>query len=886
MRFLARLTTWFARSAMAVAAVLPASTAHANGFRVLYTFLGGSDGQNPAGPLLRDHTGNLYGTTSAGGGANACSGGCGTVFKLAPDGTETVLHAFAGGSDGSSPLSGVIADKVGNLYGTTEYGGGNTCWNSTCGAVFKLAPDGSETVLYAFTGQSDGANPAAGLIADRKGNLYGTTKNGGNTTNSYYGCGTVYRLTPGGSFRVLYTFAGDYTDGCNPTDPLIRDEAGNFYGTTNSGDYAQNGVIFELSPRGTETLLYELSGGVGGGSPRAGLLMDSSGNLYGTSSSGDEYLYGAVFKLAPNGTLTSLYAFSGGRRDGESPDGGVVMDAGGDLYGTTDQGGADDGGTVFKIATDGKFTIPHSFTGANDGARPDNTLIIDEKGDLYGTAVTGGSNTCSYGCGTVFKILANPPSRTPGAVIISSASTQNMSCSGGVCQPTNKNAVLNAGDLQSMLASGSVEVTTTGSGVQADDIKVEARIGWSTASALALEAKNAIAIDSPILVRNGGGLTFVTGGAETKLFFARKGHVTFKSLKSTLVINGNTYVLANTLPALAADVSANEYGYFALASSYDASRDGTYDTAPISEMNGSLEGLGNVISNLTIADTQSVSNGLVGINGGIINNLGLTNANISGSGNAGSTAGAFVGFNLGTLAHCHATGEISGSNQVGGLVGDNGTVSYCTSSVTVSGGKVDGGIAADSGGVIEYSSATGQIGGTVDVGGLVGDAQGGTYRQSFATGTVTGGNNANVGGLVGELVESALITASYATGAVAGGQNANVGGVVGKNYYGYIEASYSTGAVTGQTGSYLGGLIGYDQSSARELVNTYWDTTTSGITNLSQGAGNVPNDPGIEGLSSTQLQSGLPQGFRREIWKEKMNINNGFPYLIANAPVR
>jgi hypothetical protein len=169
---------------------------------------------------------------------------------------------------------------------------------------------------------------------------------------------------------------------------------------------------------------------------------------------------------------------------------------------------------------------------------------------------------------------------------------------------------------------------------------------------------------------------------------------------------------------------------------------------------------------------------------------------------------------------------------------------------------------------------------------LVGDAQGGTYRQSFATGAVTGGDEANVGGLMGEFVEGGIITDSYATGAASGGQDANVGGLVGDNYYGSMVSSYSTGSVTGQAGSYLGGVIGYDQSSARELTNTYWDTATSGITNLSQGAGNVPNDPGIEGLSSTQLQSGLPQGFRHEIWKEKVNINNGFPYLIANAPVK
>jgi uncharacterized repeat protein (TIGR03803 family) len=634
----------------------------------------------------------------------------------------------------------------------------------------------------------------------------------------------VFKIPPDGSFGVLYTFACGYQDGCNPTAPLVRDKAGNFYGTTSSGGYS-GGTIFGLSPQGTETLLYQLNG-----FPAAGLLLDSSGNLYGTTPLGGEYLYGEVFKLAPDDTLTSLYAFSG-RRNGESPESGVVMGAAGEIYGTTDQGSADDGGIVFRLTTDGKFTIPHKFTGGNDGARPDNTLIIDEKGDLYGTAVTGGSNNCSYGCGTVFKILANPPSRTHGAVVISSASTQNMSCSGGVCQPTAADAVLNAGDLQSMLASGSITVTTTGSGVQADDIKVDAPIGWSTTSALALEAKKAIAVDSPILVQNGGGLTFVTGGAETELSFAKKGHVRFKSLTSKLVINGNDYVLANTLPTLAADVAANEAS-----------------------------------NTIVITDTCS------------------TNENISGSGNAGSTAGAFVGCNLATLSHCNATGEISGSYQVGGLVGSTGTVSYCTSSVTVNAGTDGGGIAADSGGDIEYSSATGQVSGTVAVGGLVGDAQGGTYKECFATGSVTGGGNASVGGLIGGEAESAIITDSYATGTVAGGQNANVGGLVGDNYYGYVLNSYSTGAVTGQSGSYLGGFIGYDQSSARELGNTYWDTTTSGITNLSQGAGNVSNDPSIEGLSSTQLQSGLPQGFRREIWKEKTNINNGFPYLIANAP--
>jgi uncharacterized repeat protein (TIGR03803 family) len=213
--------------------------------------------------------------------------------------TLTTLHSFGQGSDGRSPVAGLIFDASGNLYGTTLGGGANEK-----GTVFKLSPSGSETVLYSFTGGSDGGAPYAGLIFDSSGNLYGTTSDGGNPADcDSSGCGTVFKLTPSGSETVLHSFTGG-SDGGDPYAGLIFDASGNVYGTTESG--FSSGTVFKVTPSGSETVLHKFAGGSDGGNPGAGLIADASGNLYGTTGDGGADGYGTVFKVTPSGSERDL----------------------------------------------------------------------------------------------------------------------------------------------------------------------------------------------------------------------------------------------------------------------------------------------------------------------------------------------------------------------------------------------------------------------------------------------------------------------------------------------------------------------------------------------------------------------------------------------------
>jgi uncharacterized repeat protein (TIGR03803 family) len=412
---------------------------------VLYTFCSQpncSDGANPYAGLIANSSGNLYGTTRFGGGGS-CPIGCGVVFKLSPDGTETVLHSFSGGADGGNPYARLIADSSGNLYGTTSNGGRSGCIpvESGCGVVFKLAPDGTSfTVLYAFAGgASDGATPYAGVIADSSRNLYGTTHFGG-PGNGGLGWGVVFKLAPDGTETVLYSFCSqaNCSDGNFPDNGVVADSSRNLYGTATGGGASNLGTVFELSPDGTSfTVLHSFAGGAGdGANPFAGLIADSSGNLYGTTAAGGASTLcappglpagcGTVFKLSPGATFTLLHSFTGGPSDGASPGAGLIADSSGNLYGTTSRGGAStlcNGlppntpagcGTVFKLSPDGTETLLHSFAGdVSDGADPTAGLIADSSGNLYGTTgFGGGSITCAGqapgfvppGCGVVFKL--------------------------------------------------------------------------------------------------------------------------------------------------------------------------------------------------------------------------------------------------------------------------------------------------------------------------------------------------------------------------------------------------------------------------------------------------------------------------------------------------
>lgn len=396
-------------AAWSTIAVFPAAAAS-----VLYSFKGGSDGSNPEASLIADQAGNLYGTTEIGGSGAGCDDGlygCGTVFKLAPDGSETIVHAFQGGSDGAFPLGALIFDAANNLYGTASNGGSVACANG-CGTVFKIAANGSESVVYAFQGGSDGTYPATNLIMDGSGNLYGTTEWGGNFSGSECtgsGCGTIFEIKSNGTKLGLYSFLGG-DDGAAPLAGLVLGHDGNFYGTTSEGGINCNadgvgcGTIFKLTKSGAETVVHAFEGNDDGAVPEgAGLFADKAGNLYGTTTRGGAGPCGCgtVFKVASDGTESVLYAFKGGN-DGNFPASSLVMDGAGNLYGTTFLGGGsgckENGcGTVYRLAPDGTETVLLSF--GKRGKYPGAALLL-LKQSLYGTAPSGGAHRD----GVVFKL--------------------------------------------------------------------------------------------------------------------------------------------------------------------------------------------------------------------------------------------------------------------------------------------------------------------------------------------------------------------------------------------------------------------------------------------------------------------------------------------------
>jgi uncharacterized repeat protein (TIGR03803 family) len=332
---------------------------------VLYTFTGRSDGDSPYGPLVMDAAGNLYGTTTYGGnkGGNPPAG-CGTVFKLTPNAgtwTKSVLYAFHCQGDGGNPIAPLIFDAAGNLYGTTPYGGRSP----GSGVIFELSPTASgpwqETVLHKFTGGNDGTLPFGGLVFDGSGNLYGTSVEGGDTSCTG-GCGVVFKLAhSGGVLSVIHKFHGP--DGANPESTLVFDSAGNLFGTTNLGGTAGSGTVFELSPNTggwTFSSLYSFRGSFSGdgAGPVASMLFDTSGNLYGITNAGYPYNAGTVFKLTPHGagawseSLPVVFISSNYYSVGGTPNGSLVLDASGNLYGTNTMGGESSCtcGTVFKVA--------------------------------------------------------------------------------------------------------------------------------------------------------------------------------------------------------------------------------------------------------------------------------------------------------------------------------------------------------------------------------------------------------------------------------------------------------------------------------------------------------------------------------------------------------
>lgn len=326
--------------------------------------------------------------------------------------TYTLLYSFTGGSDGKWPYSSLIDDSAGNLYGTASAGGSNCTNPNGCGTVFELAANGTFTVLHSFTNDSDGGGPLAGVIRDAAGNLYGTTNYGPGGS----GVGTVFKLNSANKETVLHAFTGA-PDGASPTAPVVRDAAGNLYGTTQGGGAGNDGVVFEWNAdTGKETILHSFTGGVDGANPGAGLLLDQAGRaLYGETIQGGNSTcsgnfnsgYGTAFKLTASGMEN--YDFPGAGQQGEEPLGGLVRDAQGNFYGTTYYGGAGGYGSVFKIDAAGKESVLYSFTAQADGAWPSAGLVLDAAGNLYGTTYERGSSTCNGGggCGTLFEISSS-----------------------------------------------------------------------------------------------------------------------------------------------------------------------------------------------------------------------------------------------------------------------------------------------------------------------------------------------------------------------------------------------------------------------------------------------------------------------------------------------
>ncbi|HEX4080649.1 MAG TPA: choice-of-anchor tandem repeat GloVer-containing protein [Rhizomicrobium sp.] len=362
-----------------------AASAQAHGYTVLHDFAGPpGDGSYPYNNVTFDGAGNLYGAANLGGSANA-----GVIFEIAPDGTETVLYSFDGAAGGSDPNAGVTIDpSTGDLYGTTTFGGSDACRNG-CGVLYELASDGTYTVLRTFNEDTDGRYPAGQLLRDKKGNLFGIATSGGPDSG-----GTVFEYSAKGKFTVLHAFAG--SDGFEPQGNLIQDSAHNLYGVTFSGGADNYGTVFKITA-GDLATLYSFTGGADGGYPTGGVVRDKAGNLYGaTNLAGNGTTpFGTVFELAPAGTLTTLYAFTGGA-DGGYPVGNVLQ-LQGKIYGTTSGGGADEDGTVYEVDAETE-TVLHSFAGT-DGATPQAGLTR-EHGRLYGTAGGGGTDNL----GVVFSL--------------------------------------------------------------------------------------------------------------------------------------------------------------------------------------------------------------------------------------------------------------------------------------------------------------------------------------------------------------------------------------------------------------------------------------------------------------------------------------------------
>ena len=356
--------------------------AGAQTFTVLHQFDGDlGDGAFSEGSVIRDAVGNLYGTTT----------NPGTVFKIDRNGNESVLAFLNGGPLGIFPAGSLTQDSAGNLYGIAVGGSGGA------GVVYKLSTTGGGTVLFAFQGGLDNTNPklpAGGVLLGKSGNIFGAAQFG-NKLTCQIGCGSIFRLDATGRIHFLHKFTGG-ADGGNPIGPLVQDASGNVYGVTQSGgdrscpdpfldQQTGCGVVFKIDRRHVLTVLHTFIGGSDGAIPQGGLLLDAAGNLFGTTLKGGGSDIGTIYEIAHDGTYAVLHRFR--QADGQNLNGGLVSDANGNLYGTAQLGGDQALGTVFELNPNGNLRVLHSFQGLEDGAVPLAGLFRDQQGHLYGTTV-------------------------------------------------------------------------------------------------------------------------------------------------------------------------------------------------------------------------------------------------------------------------------------------------------------------------------------------------------------------------------------------------------------------------------------------------------------------------------------------------------------------
>jgi uncharacterized repeat protein (TIGR03803 family) len=657
-------------------------------------------GLDPYGGLVMDSSGNLYGTTTYGG-ANGVDGD-GTIFEVAHgSGAITTLAVF-NGTNGANPFDGLIMDSSGNLYGTTSAGSASSGY----GTVFELAHgSGTITTLASFNG-TDGSGPYAGLIMDKSGNLYGTTERGGAS-----GDGAVFELAKGsGTITTLASFNG--TNGSEPEGALIMDSSGNLYGTANTGGASSDGTVFELAHgSGTITTLASFNGS-DGEYPEAALVMDTSGNLYGTTTYND----GTVFELAHgSGAITTLASFNG--TDGQAPDGALIMDSSGNLYGTASGGGVSDG-TVFELAHgSGTITTLASFNGTN-GNCPEAALIMDSSGDLYSTTINGGGGLG----GTVFELAHGSGTITTLASFISNGSNPNagliMDSSGNLYGTSYDRGGSNDGTVFELAhGSGTITALASFNGTNGENPRAglimdssgnlygTAKFGGASDDGTVFELAHGSGTITTLASFNGSNGSFPVGG----VILDSSGNLWGTTYLGGAANDGTVFELTHgsgTITTLASFNGTNGEGpEDALIMDSSGNLYGTTYTGGVSAGNGTVFELAHGSRTITTLASFNGTDGSGPYAGLIMDGSG----NLYGTTHAGGASGFGTVFELahgsGTITRLASFDGDDGKYPYGGLIMDSSGNLYGTTSE----GGSDNGLPSNLGTVFELAHGSGTI---------------------------------------------------------------------------------------------------------------------------------------------------------------------------------